>query len=163
MNSQPPQMTNLPLEDPGMTWCHKVKASVEVGSDQLVPKNVHNVVAVDGERDGDMREGHNEEDDDHKLVGHDVGGTDNNDVVVVDDVEDDAHSEHQAEEDEGVVNNTVDAADYHQHHMKRSENLIQPRNHESPLPQEHGMQVLHPALESLDVILVLDDNQHTGW
>lgn len=124
---------------------------------------MHNVVAVDGELD-DMQEGHNEEEDAHKQVGHDhdVGDTDNNDVVVVDDVEGDAHSEHQTGEEEGVVNNTVDVADYHQHHMKRSENLIQPRNPESPLPQVHGMQVLHPALESLDVTLDLDDNQHAG-
>ena len=125
---------------------------------------MHNVVTVDGELD-DMQEGHNEEEDAHKQVGHvhDVGDTDNNDAVVVDDVEGDAHSEHQAGVEEGVVNNTVDVADYHQHHTKRSENLIQPRNPESPLPQEHGMPVLHPALESLDVTLDLDDNQHTGW
>ena len=46
--------------------------------------NVHNVVAVDGELDEDMQEGHNEEVDDHKLVvhDHDVGDTDNNDVVL---------------------------------------------------------------------------------
>ena len=161
MNSQQLQMMSLPLEDPEMT-CHKVTASAEVGSEQQAP-NVHNVVAVDD----DMQEGgHNdeEEEDDHKLVvhGHDVGDTDNNDVVVVDDVEGDAHSEHQAGEEGGVVNNTVDVADYHQHRTKRSENLIRLRNLESPLPQEHGMLVLHPALESLGVTLGLDD-QHTGW
>ena len=121
---------------------------------------MHNVVAVDGELDEDMQEGHNEEVDVHKQ--DDVKDTDNNDAVVVDDVEGDAHSEHQAGVEEGVVNNTVDVADYHQHHTKRSENLIQPRNPESPLPQEHGMPVLHPALESLDVTLDLDDNHH-GW
>ena len=160
MNSQQPQMMSLPLEDPEMTYCHKVTASAEVGSEQLVP-NVHNVVALDD----DMREGHNDdEEDDHKLAGHvhDVGDTDNNDVVAADDVEGDAHSEHQAGEEGGVVNNTVDVADYHQHRTKRSENLIRLRNLESPLPQEHGMLVLHPALESLGVTLGLDD-QHTGW